>query len=161
MRAVSLGVGKGSGEGTTARPIPSIHWRGCGNSLPHPCVGEPQQVWGSMAEITEENSPGTSPGRGSSMATGQPQNQVPRTYSSLLSWDRGMERKGSLTRERHLCALVGCESWSPSGGNTDSWAARALASLHPGAGSPTPLASSHSYHMILYISCLCFPQVDG
>lgn len=113
------------------------------------------------------------------MASGQPQDQVLSTENLLFpaSWaperNKRMacgknlsnpykEKKGpGIPHIRRLCFLEGSESWSLSGGNTDT--------EQEGQGSPSksgphswlshPLASSRSYHMILCVSCLPFPLV--
>ena len=115
------------------------------------------------------------------MAKGQPQDQVLSTKNLLFSsWDPeymkrmacgknlsdpGEEKRGpSAPHTYHFCSLEGSESWSPSGGNTDTAgvAARKPQSVWtPQLALPTRPGKLYGYHMILCMSCLPFPLVDG
>lgn len=177
--------GKDKGkEFPTARPIPS-DWRGCDSSLPHSWDGEPQQVQDPMPKPTYQGELGlgVSPWEvtelGSSMAKGQPQDQVLSTKNLLFSpsWDPGHikrmacgknlsnpseEKKGpSVPHIYHFCSLESSEPWSLSSGNTDTagggWQGSPSKSGPHGWFSQPP-GKLYSYHMIL---CLPFPLVDG
>lgn len=76
------------------------------------------------------------------------------------SWTLVRKRGPSVPHIYPFCPLEGGESWSPSGGNTDTAGGggkEASVSLDPAAGSPhTRPASSHGYHEPLPHFCLAF-----
>ena len=115
------------------------------------------------------------------MAKGQPQDQVLSTKNLLSSpsWDPehmkrmacgknlsdpGREKQGpSVPHIYHLCSLEDIESWSPSGGNTDTAgvAARKPQSVWtPQLALHTHPSKLYGYRMIRYMSYLPFPLVD-
>lgn len=79
--------------------------------------------------------------------------------------DPGEEKRGpSAPHIYHFCSLEGSESWSPSGGNTDTAgvvARKPQSVWTPQLALPTCPGKFYGYHMILCISCLPFPLVDG
>ena len=106
------------------------------------------------------------------MAKGQPQDQVlsAKNLLSSPSWDPeymkrvacgknlsdpgGEKQSPSVPHIYHLCSLEGIESWSPSGGNTDTAgvAARKPQSVWtPQLALHTHSGKLYGYHMIRYV----------
>ena len=168
-----------------ARPVPS-DWRGRDHSLPHFWDGGPQQGQDPMPKPTYpgELGLGLSPWEGTVRqqhgqrpTTGSsPQYQEPTLFflgprihaemacGKILSDPGGEKRGPNVPHIYHFCPLEGGESWSLSGGNTDT---AGVAARKPQSvwtlqlALPTRPGKLYGYHMSLCMSCLPFPLVDG
>lgn len=111
-----------------------------------PVMGSSASAGPHSRAAVKELGLGSVPGRGQRWAAAWPKanhrikSQVPRTYSSLPLWDPGqMKRKALVSLAFVTSALEGSESWSVSGGDTDTGPGRGTpASLHPRLASHPP-----------------------